>query len=87
VGARCCNLVAARVYRAIGARLRQRGNAYWLGRTVVPRRTKRLVTLRALLSTPLLPRFWVPARHHDAALHGALAVFLGATASPERRHV
>jgi len=87
VGARGSILVAARVYRAIGARLRQRGNAYWLGRTVVPRRTKRLVTLRALLSTPLLPRFWVPARHHDAALHGALAVFLGATASPERRHV
>jgi len=87
VGARCSILVAARVYRAIGTRLRQHGNAYWVGRTVVPRRTKSLVTLRALLSTPLLPRFWVPARHHDAALHGALSRFLGANASPERRHV
>lgn len=87
VGARCSILVAARVYRAIGTRLRQHGNAYWLGRTVVPRRTKSLVTLRALLSTPLLPRFWMPSRHHDAALHGALSVFLGAEASLESRRV
>ena len=87
IGARCSILVAARVYRAIGTRLRQHGNAYWLGRTVVPQRTKSLVTLRALLSTPLLPGFWVPARHHDAALHGALSAFLGAEAPLESRHV
>jgi len=85
-GARCSILVAARVYRAIGTRLRQNSNAYWLGRTVVPQRIKNLVTLRALLSTPLLRGFWVPARHHDAALHSALSAFLGADASPERRH-
>ena len=87
VGARGSILVAARVYRAIGTRLRQHGNAYWLGRTVVPRRTKSLVTLQAVLSTPLLPGFWVPARHHDAELHGALSAFLGAEASLESRHV
>jgi phytoene desaturase len=87
VGARGSILVAARVYRAIGTRLRQHGNAYWLGRTVVPRRTKSLVTLQALLSTPLLPGFWVPTRHHDAELHGALSVFLGAEASLESQHV
>jgi len=87
VGARCSILVAARVYRAIGTRLRQHGNAYWLGRTVVPPGTKSQVTLQALLSTPLLPRFWVPTRHHDAALHSALSAFLGAEASLERRHV
>jgi len=87
VGARCGILVAARVYRAIGTRLRQHGNAYWLGRTVVPGRTRSLVTLQALLSTPLLPRFWVPARHHDASLHGALSVFLGAEASLKSRNV
>jgi len=87
VGARGSILVAARVYRAIGTRLRQHGNAYWVVRTVVPSRTKSLVTLRALLSTPLRPRFWVPARRHDAALHGALSRFLGAEPSPERRHV
>ncbi len=87
VGARGSILVAARVYRAIGTRLRQHGNAYWVVRTVVPSRTKSLVTLRALLSTPLRPRFWVPARRHDAALHGALSRFLAAEPSPERRHV
>ena len=85
LGARCSILIAARVYRAIGTRLRQNGNAYWLGRTVVPRGTKSLVTLRALLSSPLLPRFWVPARQHDASLHGALSAFLGAEASLESR--
>jgi len=87
VSARCGILVAARVYRSIGTQLRQHDNAYWLGRTVVPRRTKTLVTLRALLSTPLRPRFWVPARHHDAALHSALSAFLGAEASLKSRHV
>ena len=87
VGARCSILVAARLYRAIGTRLREHGNAYWLGRTVVPRRTKSLLTLRALLWTPLSPGFWVPARHHDSALHGALSPFLGAEAPLENRHV
>ena len=87
VGARCSILVAARVYRAIGTQLRQHGNAYWLGRTVVPQRTKSLVTVQALLSTPLHPRFWVPARHHDAALHSALSAFLGTEVSLNSRHV
>ena len=87
VGARCSILVASRVYRAIGTRLRRHGNAYWLGRTVVPRRTRTLVTLQALLSTPAIPGVWVPARQHDASLHGALSTFLGVEASLERRHV
>ncbi|MCY7305664.1 MAG: phytoene desaturase [Rhodoferax sp.] len=86
LGARCSILVAARVYRAIGMRLRQHGNAYWLGRTVVPRRSKGLVTLRALLSAPLLLAFWVPTRRHDGELHGALSGFLGADASLKSRH-
>jgi phytoene desaturase len=86
IGARCSILVAARVYRAIGTQLRRNGNAYWLGRTIVPRQTKSLVTLRALLSTPLLPGFWVPARHHDAALHTALVAFLGAEVPLESQH-
>jgi len=43
--------------------------------------------LRALLSTPLRPGFWVPARQHDATLHGALSAFVGTEASLERRHV
>ena len=80
IGARCSILVAARVYHAIGTRLRQRGGAYWLGRTVVPHRIKSLVTLRALLSVPLRPQFWVRSQCHDKALHAALSRFLGAEA-------
>jgi len=86
--ARCSILVAARVYRAIGTQLRQQENAYWLGRTVVPQRTKNIETIRALLLTPLLRRFWMPARHHDAALHNALSVsaFGSTEASLQGRH-
>jgi phytoene synthase len=85
-GARCSILVAARVYRAIGTQLRQQGNAYWLGRAVVPRHTKNLVTLRALVSLPVLPGFWVAARQHDAALHGPLSPFLGADTPIKGQH-
>jgi phytoene desaturase len=81
VGSRGSILVAARVYRAIGTQLRHNSNAYWLGRVVVAQRTKTLVTTRALCLTPLFPRFWIPARQHDATLHGALSVFLGSEAS------
>ena len=87
IGARCSILVAARVYRAIGTRLRHRANEYWRGRAVVPRRVKGLVTVRALLSAPLRLRFWVPSRRHDHALHAALSRFLGAEAPLERQRV
>jgi len=80
LGARVGILVAARVYRAIGTQLRRQGNACWLGRTIVPWRVKCAVTLRAVVSSPLRPRFWVPARHHDAALHSNLSAFLRADA-------
>jgi len=87
INARYSILVAARVYRAIGTQLRQHDHAYWRGRMVVPQGTKRWLTLRTLLSTPWRPGFWVPARHHDATLHGALSAFLGAETSFDRRHV
>jgi len=86
-GARCSILVAARVYRAIGTQLRQNGSAYWLGRTELPQRTKNQVTLQAFVSLPLLPGFWVPARQHDAALHGALSPFLVTDTAIEGQHV
>ena len=86
VGARYGILVAARVYRAIGTKLRQHDNAYWRGRTVVPRQTKALVTLRALVSTPLLAGFWLPARQHDATLHSALSIFMGADTPLRNQH-
>jgi len=76
-GSRCSILVAARVYRAIGTQLRCNNHAYWLGRTVVQRRTKMLVTAQALTVSPLFPRFWIPAGQHDAALHDAISVYQG----------
>ncbi len=81
IGARCSILVAARVYRAIGTRLRQRGNSYWLGRTVVSQRTKNWVTFQALAATPLHRSFWVPVRQHDNALHSALNAFFSSEKS------
>ena len=86
LGARGSILVAARVYRAIGTQLRQNGHAYWLGRTVVPQRSKRAVTLQALLTAPLRATFWAPPQHHDATLHSALAAFFGREALPSKPH-
>ncbi len=87
LGARLSILIAARVYRAIGTRLRKHGNRYWLGRTIVPRRDKLLVTLGALFSTLFFAGFWVRARHHDATLHGALSPLIGAEAADDSQHV
>lgn len=86
-GARCSILVAARSYHAIGTQLRQRRNAYWLGRTVVPRRTKMVVTVQALFSSPTRRSFWLHEQQHDAALHGALTPFLRTDTSIGRQHV
>ncbi len=71
-GARAAILVAARVYRAIGTRLRHRDYAYWTGRAMVPKGVKAALTARALLTTPVRPSFWSPSRRHDEALHAAL---------------
>lgn len=77
VGARSGILVAGRIYRAIGTRLRQQDGTYWLGRAVVPPRTKARVTAQALLSVPLKASFWMPSQQHDVRLHRALSGFLG----------
>ena len=87
LGARCSILVAARTYRAIGTRLLQRDGAYWVGRTVVSRPGKVLLTLRALLLTPWRSKFWLPVQHHDAALHAALSELLRAEAPFKSQHV
>jgi phytoene synthase len=65
-------LVAARVYRAIGSRLRRRDCDYWSGRVVVGSRQKALVTLSTLLLAPLQRFFWRPSSKHDSKLHEAL---------------
>jgi phytoene synthase len=87
VGARCSILVAARSYHAIGTQLRQRGNAYWLGRTIVPRSTKLWVTIQALVSSPLRGSFWWTTKDHDSTLHSALAPFLMTDATRHGQHV
>ena len=73
VGARSAILVAARLYRAIGTRLRRRDHAYWAGRVVVHRGAKTLLTAHALLTAPVRPSFWSASRRHDEVLHTALA--------------
>lgn len=72
IGARSAILVAARLYRAIGTRLRQRGHAYWSGRVAVHGGAKTLLTAHALLTAPVKPSFWSAPRRHDDALHAAL---------------
>jgi phytoene synthase len=64
-------LVAARVYQAIGTRLRQRGGDAWSARVVVGAPAKAAITARALLS-PRRAR-----RPHDQSLHAALAGYPG----------
>ncbi len=79
--ARPAILVASRVYRAIGTRLRRGGCDALAGRTVVPPAEK---ALRGLLAVGAMLRPSVagiaPRRPHDARLHAALAGFPGAGA-------
>jgi phytoene desaturase len=86
-GARFSILLAARAYHAIGTQLRQNRNAYWLGRTVVPRQTKLQLAVQALATAPMRRSFWLLAHQHDASLHSALAPFLMTDASTDCRHV
>ena len=87
LGARSGILSAARVYRAIGTRLRRRRSTYWLGRTVVPSSTKMLVTLQALVAVPFKPSFWAPSQRHDIRLHSAFSGFSGFGSHPVLQHV
>jgi phytoene synthase len=87
VGARSGILTAARVYRAIGSRLRQQDSTYWLGRIVVPPGTKMRVTAQALVAVPFKPSFWTPSQRHDARLHRALSGFFGFGTHLNPQHV
>lgn len=64
-------LVAARVYRAIGTRLRQRGGDAWSGRVRVSGPAKLTITTHALLSPRAEPR------PHAQSLHAALTGWPG----------
>ncbi len=76
-------LVAARVYRAIGTRLRTADHAFWNGRVVVTDREKATLTAQALLSAPLRSAFWKFPSRHDASLHDALRGLPGIETSHE----
>ena len=70
--ARCGILVAARVYQAIGTRLRSADCAFWNGRVVVTDSEKAALTAHALIGAPLRSAFWKFPSQHDSSLHGAL---------------
>ena len=71
--ARCGILVAARVYRAIGTRLRQRDFAYWTSRALVTDWEKAGLSLLALTTLPLRADFLKCRTPHSAGLHRSLA--------------
>jgi phytoene synthase len=74
-------LVAARVYRAIGTRLRTADHAFWNGRVVVTDCEKAALTAQAMLISPLRTAFWRFPSRHDSSLHGALRGFPGIATS------
>ena len=67
--ARGSMLVAARVYRGIGLKLRACQHDYWTKRAVVAPWQKVFITSQALLTSPLKRSFWFPPNQHDAILH------------------
>ena len=63
--ARCGILIAARLYRAIGAGLKQRDYDYWSDRVFVRTRHKCVLTASALITQLGRPGFWfVPRQAH-----------------------
>ncbi|MFO7857370.1 MAG: phytoene/squalene synthase family protein [Ectothiorhodospiraceae bacterium] len=70
-------LTAARLYRAIGERIRELGpQAYWQGRASVPRMTKTGLTISSV--TSWLPPHPASTPEHDASLHTPIAGWAGA---------
>ena len=80
--ARYAILVAGRVYRSIGLRLRRRAPAAWERRAVVPATAKAAISVGALL--------WLPSRTrgqpHAPALHTALVGLPDINRLAEARH-
>lgn len=74
-------LVAARVYRAIGTRLRRENFSTWTGRVFVSDASKVWITFGAFFSLPFNRTFWRPLPH-QATLHAALNGLPGANAQP-----
>ena len=64
-------LIAARVYQAIGTRLKRGNFSPWRGRAVVSKTSKLWISLVAFFTLPFNRTFWRP-RPHQATLHAAL---------------
>ncbi len=71
--ARLAILVAARLYREIGQKLRRQQCEYWHQRIVVSKAKKFMLTVEVLLTAPLTLKFWRYPSRHDAKLHAPLA--------------
>ena len=71
--ARLAILVAARLYREIGQKLRRQQCEYWHQRIVVSKAKKFMLTIEVLLTAPLTLKFWRYPSQHDAKLHAPLA--------------
>jgi phytoene synthase len=85
-GARAGILVAARVYREIGMKLRRRNYDCWSGRVQVQAARKLLVSTSALAGMWLRPEMRHPTRPHDPLLHAMLRHLPHAHADGGRRH-
>ena len=84
--ARASMLVAARVYRGIGAELRARQHFGGTERAVVPPWRKIVITSQALLICPWMPSFWRQPGRHDADLHAVLTNFPSSRMAACLRH-
>ncbi len=65
-------LIAAKVYGAIGLKLRSLDYRYWDGRVVIPKTRKLSITFMALGGTLVDSGFWTKPIRHRAELHRAL---------------
>ena len=83
--ARGAILVAARLYCAIGGRLKRRQYAYWTHRAAIPWPLKVPITAHALLTGVSRPSFWRRPTHHDARLHAEIAGMPGTSSERSER--
>ena len=70
--ARLAILVAARLYREIGQKLRRQECEYWHQRIVVSKAKKLMLTIEVFLTAPFTAKFWRYPSQHDAKLHAPL---------------
>ena len=84
--ARLAILVAARLYREIGQKLKRQQYEYWHQRIVVSKARKFILTIKVLLTAPLSVKFWRYPSRHDGKLHAPLAPRDSKTFLPVQGH-